>query len=96
MGYTREAAARYSFLLAVPAVMASGFYQLYRSWQIGSPIAAGPTALATLIAFFVGYGVIVVFLKLVSSRGYMPFVYYRIALGLLVMALLAAGTLSPY
>ena len=95
MGYTREAAARYSFLLAVPAVMASGFYQLYRSWQIGSPIAAGPTALATLIAFFVGYGVIVVFLKLVSSRGYMPFVYYRIALGLLVMALLAAGTLSP-
>ena len=96
MGYTREAAARYSFLLAVPAVMASGFYQLYRSWQIGSPIAAGPTALATLIAFFVGYGVIVVFLKLVSSRGYMPFVYYRIALGLLVMALLATGTLSPY
>lgn len=96
MGYTREAAARYSFLLAVPAVMASGFYQLFRSWQIGSPIAAGPTALATLIAFVVGYGVIVVFLKLVSSRGYMPFVYYRIALGLLVMALLATGTLSAY
>ena len=96
MGYTREAAARYSFLLAVPAVMASGFYQLLRSWQIGSPIAAGPTALATLIAFVVGYGVIVVFLKLVSSRGYMPFVYYRIALGLLVIALLATGTLSAY
>ncbi len=95
MGYTREAAARYSFLLAVPAVMASGFYQLLRSWQIGSPIAAGPTALATVVAFFVAYGVIVVFLKLVSSRGYMPFVYYRIALGLLVFGLLATGVLSP-
>ena len=96
MGYTREAAARYSFLLAVPAVMASGFYQLYRSWKIGSPIAPGPTALATAVAFVIGYGVIVVFLKLVSSRGYMSFVYYRIGLGLFVVALLLSGTLSPY
>lgn len=96
MGYTREAAARYSFLLAIPAVMGSGFYQLLRSWQHGSPIAAGPTALATLIAFGVGYGVIVVFLKLVSTRGYMAFVVYRIALGLLVFGLLGAGLLSAH
>ena len=96
MGYTREAAARYSFLLAIPAVMGSGFYQLLRSWQHGSPVAAGPTALATLIAFGVGYGVIVVFLKLVSTRGYMAFVYYRIALGLLVFVLLGAGVLSAH
>ncbi|MDP2017355.1 undecaprenyl-diphosphate phosphatase [Hydrogenophaga sp.] len=94
MGYSREAAARYSFLLAIPAVMASGFYQLYRSWEVGSPIAPGPTALATLIAFVVGYGVIVWFLRLVSTRGYMPFVLYRVALGALVLALLAAGVLS--
>ncbi len=94
MGYTREAAARYSFLLAIPAVMASGFYQLYRSWQVGSPIAPGPTALATLIAFVVGYGVIVWFLRLVSTRGYMPFVVYRIALGCLVLVLLATGVLN--
>jgi undecaprenyl-diphosphatase len=94
MGYTREAAARYSFLLAIPAVMASGFYQLYRSWQVGSPIAPGPTALATLIAFVVGYGVIVWFLRLVSTRGYMPFVVYRLALGCLVLVLLATGVLS--
>ncbi len=96
MGYTREAAARYSFLLAIPAVMGSGFYQLLRSIQHGSPIAAGPTALATLIAFAVGYGVIVVFLKLVSTRGYMAFVYYRIALGLVVFGLLGAGILSAH
>lgn len=96
MGFTREAAARYSFLLAVPAVMASGFYQLYKSWEDGIPMGAGPTALATAIAFAVGYGVIVVFLKLVSSRSYMPFVYYRIALGAFVLGLLSVGLLAPY
>lgn len=95
MGYTREAAARYSFLLAIPAVMASGFYQLYRSMELGSPIGPGPTALATVIAFAVGYGVIVVFLKLVSTRGYLPFVVYRIVLGLLVIGLLLQGVLQP-
>ena len=95
MGYTREAAARYSFLLAIPAVLASGFYQLYRSWGTGMAPPVGQTALATLVAFVVGYGVIVWFLKLVSSRGYMPFVVYRIALGVAVFGLLAAGVLSP-
>jgi undecaprenyl-diphosphatase len=46
------------------------------------------------VAFVVGYGVIVVFLKLVSSKGYMPFVYYRLALGALVFALLGMGVLQ--
>jgi undecaprenyl-diphosphatase len=95
MGYNREAAARYSFLLAIPAVLASGFYQLYKNWAVSGPVAAGPTALATLIAFGVGYGVIVVFLRIVSSRGYWPFVGYRIALGTLVLVLLASGVLQP-
>jgi undecaprenyl-diphosphatase len=96
MGYRREAAARYSFLLAIPTVLASGFYQLFRSWEHGSAVAAGPTALATLVAFGVGYVVIVVFLKLVSTRSYMPFVAYRIALGAVVLALLQAGALSAH
>lgn len=95
MGYTREAAARYSFLLAIPAVLASGAYQLVRTWGQPSAVAPGPTALATLVAFVVGYGVIVVFLRLVSSRGYMPFVVYRIALGAAVIVLLGAGVLTP-
>jgi undecaprenyl-diphosphatase len=95
MGYTREAAARYSFLLAVPAVLASGFYQLWRSSEVGSPVAAGPTALATVVAFGVGYVVIVAFMRFVSSRSYLPFVAYRIALGLVVLALLHFGVLSP-
>lgn len=95
MGYTREAAARYAFLLAVPAVLLSGGYQLLKSWGDTATLAAGPTLLATVIAFGVGYGVIVVFLRLVSTQGYWPFVVYRVLLGLLVIALLAAGLLSP-
>lgn len=94
LGYSREAAARYSFLLAIPAVIASGFYQLFKSWGSAS-VAAGPTLLATLVAFVSGYAVIVVFLKWVSTRSYMPFVLYRIALGLAVFGLLAAGVLQP-
>jgi undecaprenyl-diphosphatase len=95
MGYSRQEAARYSFLLAIPAVFASGFYQLYKSWGVAGPVAAGPTALATLVAFVVGYGVIVVFLRIVSSRGYWPFVWYRVALGFLILALLVSGQLEP-
>lgn len=94
LGYTREAAARYSFLLAIPAVLASGFYQLVKSWGVPGAGAA-PTAVATLVAFATGYGVIVVFLRWVSTRGYMPFVVYRIGLGLAVLALLRAGAIQP-
>ncbi len=93
MGYTREAAARYSFLLAVPAVFGSGFYQLLKSIGQDNPVSWGATALATAIAFVVGYGVIVLFLRLVSTRSYMPFVWYRVVLGLGLLGLLAAGTI---
>jgi undecaprenyl-diphosphatase len=91
MGYTREAAARYSFLLAVPAVFGSGFYQLLKTIGHENPVGWGATWLATAIAFVVGYMVIVVFLKLVSTRSYMPFVWYRIVLGLALLVLLATG-----
>lgn len=94
LGYSREAAARYSFLLAIPAVIASGFYQLFKSWGQAS-VAAGPTLLATVVAFISGYAVIVVFLKWISHHSYLVFVVYRILLGLLVFGLLAAGILSP-
>lgn len=96
MGYTREAAARYSFLLAIPAVTAAGFYQLYKSWGVQGPVSPLNTALATAVAFVVGYGVIVLFLRIVSQRGYGLFVAYRIALGLLVFVLLGLGILQPY
>lgn len=96
MGYSREAAARYSFLLAIPAVMASGFFQLYKNWGIPGPVGAGATIVATCVAFLVGYGVIVVFLRIVSGRGYWPFVLYRIVLGLTVVLMLNLGYIAPH
>lgn len=94
MGYTREAAARYSFLLAIPAVLASGFYQLAKSWGQFGPYGPGPTLLATVIAFVAGYGTIVGFLRLVSHRSYAPFVVYRIALGATLVVLLSTNVIS--
>lgn len=98
MGYTREAAARYSFLLAIPAVLGSGLQQLVTSVdEFGSPgtPSLGATVLATLIAFVVGYVVIIGFLKLVTTRSYQPFVVYRIALAVVVVLLIWAGALEP-
>jgi undecaprenyl-diphosphatase len=93
MGYTREAATRYAFLLAIPAVMGAGFYQ---ALDIGDDpaVAWGPTILATVIAFSVGLAVIAWLLRYVATRSYMPFVVYRIALGTLVLVLLATGVLE--
>lgn len=94
LGYTREAAARYSFLLAIPAVLASGFYQLLRYWSEFTANLAVPTLVATVTAFLSGYGVIMLFLRLVSSHGYTIFVVYRVALGLLLLALLSQGIIA--
>lgn len=97
LGYTREAAARYSFLLAIPAVLGSGIYKLVGSLDdFGTPGTPGvlPTVVATLIAFVVGYVVIVWFLKLVSTRSYLPFVVYRLLLAAVVVVLLGAGVLQ--
>ena len=93
MGYTREAATRYAFLLAIPAVLASGFYQ---ALDIGSDpaVAWGPTILATVIAFVIGYAVIAWLIRYVSTNSYMPFVIYRIGLGTLVLVLLGTGVLT--
>lgn len=97
MGFTREAAARYSFLLAIPAVMGSGFYQLFKSADEPAPGApgAGATLIATLVAFVVGYFVIIAFLKIVSTFSYTPFVVYRLVLAALVVLLLLTGVLEP-
>ena len=93
MGYTREASTRYAFLLAIPAVLASGFFQ---AMDIGSDpaVAWGPTILATVIAFGVGYAVIAWLIRYVSTNSYMPFVVYRICLGVLVLILLGTGVLA--
>jgi undecaprenyl-diphosphatase len=93
MGYTRAAAARYAFLLAVPAVLASG---LYEATKIGDEanVAWGPTLLATLIAFAVGFAVIAWLMRWLTTKSYLPFVIYRLALGTLLLLLLATGVLA--
>lgn len=96
MGYTREAAARYSFLLAIPAVFASGLYKLVGS--IGDGFTGyygfGSTMLATAVGFVVAYFIIGWFLKFVSNNSYSLFVWYRIALGLVLYILLGTGVLT--
>ncbi|WP_329172707.1 undecaprenyl-diphosphate phosphatase [Streptomyces sp. NBC_01477] len=94
LGYSREAAARYSFLLAVPAVLASGGLELAKIGEGPSP-AWGPTLLATVIAFAVGYAAIAWFLKYISHNSFTPFVVYRVLVGAAIIALVAAGALDP-
>ncbi|WP_351234690.1 undecaprenyl-diphosphate phosphatase [Streptomyces sp. NPDC002133] len=95
MGYTREAAARYSFLLAVPAVLASGLFELKDAGE-GGHVSWGPTIFATVIAFGVGYAVIAWFMKFITTKSFMPFVIYRILLGILLFILVGTDTLSPH
>lgn len=90
MGFKREVAARYSFLLAIPAVLASGLLELVK--VVNDPAVQWPvTLVATVVAFFVGYWVIATLMKYLVSGSFMPFVVYRIALGLALMAWLYFG-----
>lgn len=98
LGYSRPAAAEYAFLLAVPAVFGSGLYELYQA--IKEPGAAvfslGETAAATVVAFGVGLAVIAFLMRYLKRGSFLPFVLYRLALGVLLIVLLLAGVLQPY
>jgi len=94
LGLTREAAARFSFLLAVPAVLGSGFYELASNYD-GLTAKGAPGVPATIIAavasFVVGYLVIVWFLRLIQTRSFMPFVVYRLVFAAVIAWLLVSG-----
>ena len=96
LGLERAAAARFSFLLAVPAVVLSGFFQLYGILSgeeaVGEPLVN--VAVATVVAFVTGYAVIAWFLKYLANHSYGIFVGYRILLGAGVLILLWAGAIS--
>ena len=97
LGYSREAALRYSFLLALPAVFGSGFYQLksaFSSDSLQNVFSISETFVATSVAFGVGYLVIAWLLKFVSTKSFMPFIVYRVALGSMLLILLATGVIS--
>ena len=98
LGYSRSAAARYSFLLAIPAVLGSGFFQAYEALSndvAGAGVSWGPTILATVLAFGVGLSVIAWLLRYLNRGSFTPFVVYRVVLGLTVLALVGTGVLAP-
>lgn len=94
LGYERATAARYAFLLAIPAVVASGLYKLPDALTEGGAGLA-PTLLATALAFVTGYASIAWLLRFVSTHSYLPFVIYRIGLGATVLLLVLLGVLNP-
>jgi undecaprenyl-diphosphatase len=93
LGYSRQAAARYSFLLAIPAVVASGTFEFATTYQQLAPSDLAATAIATVVSFGVGFSVIVALLRYLNRGSFMPFVIWRIAVGLALLALLSAGAL---
>jgi undecaprenyl-diphosphatase len=97
LGYSREAALRYSFLLALPAVFGSGLYQLKDALS-GDQVAVyslTQTFVATVVAFIIGYLVIAWLLKFVTTKSFAPFIIYRLILGSTILVLLATGVLQP-
>jgi undecaprenyl-diphosphatase len=97
LGYTREAALRYSFLLALPAVFGSGLYELKDAFSADAApnvFTIPETLVATGVAFVIGYAVIAWLLKFVSTKSFMPFIIYRVVLGSTLLILLATGIIS--
>ncbi len=97
LGYERAAAARYAFLLAIPAVFGSGFYQLFkvlREPEVDPVFNLWETGAATIVAFFVALVVIKYFMAWISKRSFLPFVIYRVALGAFVMIMLVTGVIA--
>ncbi|MFG1677604.1 undecaprenyl-diphosphate phosphatase [Micromonospora sp. NPDC049282] len=98
LNLTRETAARYSFLLAIPAVVISGVFSLPDVFEPSAPGTAAPSVaqmvVATLIAFAIGYAAIAWLLRYVAHHTLYLFVLYRVALGTLVLCLLLTGTIS--
>lgn len=97
LGLTREAAARYSFLLAIPAVLGSASLEAVTKvsdlTEKGGP-GIPATVIATVVSFVVGYAVIVWFLRILTTRSFMPFVIYRLGFAAVIVALVATGTIA--
>jgi undecaprenyl-diphosphatase len=96
LGLERQAAARFSFLLSIPAVVLSGLYQLLDilGGEESAGIGAGGLVLATLLAFVSGYLAIAFLLRWVATHSFGAFVAYRLALGVVVLGLVTVGAIS--
>ena len=94
LGFDREAATRFAFLLAIPAVVGAGVFELKDIPNGHNDFGWGPTIVGTVVSFVVGYAAIAWLLRYVSTRSYTPFVVYRILLGAGTLILLGAGVLT--
>lgn len=94
LGYTREAAARYSFLLAIPAVIASGLFEFVTSYSDLNQDQIWAIAIATVAAFVSGYLVIGYLLKYLAKGSFLPFVIWRVSVGVLLLIGLSSGVLT--
>jgi undecaprenyl-diphosphatase len=96
LGFDRVAAARFSFLLSIPAVVLSGLYELKDvvNGTAEGGVGVAPTAVATLLAFVSGYVSIAFLLRFLTTHTTAVFVAYRVALGAAVLALAASGAIS--
>jgi undecaprenyl-diphosphatase len=96
LGLSRTAAARFSFLLALPAIVGSGFYELAKN-KDELTAAGGPglanTVIAAVVSAVVGYLVIVWFLKLLTTRSFAPFVVYRWVFAVAIVVLIVTNTI---
>jgi undecaprenyl-diphosphatase len=95
LGLRREDAARYSFLLSIPATSLAGFFELKHLLEADSRPSTLALIVGTLVAFGSGWGAIAWLLRYLRTRSTMVFVVYRVALGLLLIGLLQAGVLQP-
>jgi undecaprenyl-diphosphatase len=94
LGYSREAAARYSFLLAIPAVLASGLFQFIVSFEDLSSELLMATIVATLVSGVVGLSVIHFLLKYLQRGSFLPFVIWRLVVGGWLLIMLSTGALT--
>ena len=94
LGYTRQAAARYSFLLAIPAVLGSGLFQFASSFGDLSQDLLVATVLATIVSGVVGLSVIHYLLKYLQKGSFLPFVIWRVGVGVWLLVMLTSGTLT--
>jgi len=93
LGIRRDAAARFSFLLSVPAVAAAGLFELPKILK-SHDIGGVPLAVGLIVAALSGYASIAWLLKFLRTRSTMPFVIYRVILGLVIIAMLVSGRLG--
>ena len=95
MGLDRTTAARFSFLLSVPAVVLSGLFELagILSGSEKQDVSTAKLAIATVLAFVVGYAAIAWLLRYLTSHSTIVFVVYRLILGSLVLVLVSTGSI---